>query len=235
MLWSRCQWRPRRGGRRLSTIGRRAVALSRLRRPLGCPGSSAPRTQPLPPLRRTLVKAGQTREDRGARRRWPYGPEDVGSECGVDRCTLCRHADGGGLNLDRGATGTRLAAGIRHRADAGSEPGAPVRRMARRGRPARGGRTIRRAQQARCAGRVVHHVRTSSSTTRAGCSPGRSGIRSSRARSWRFTLGPGQGGTTLRQWVQLGPGRSGLASPSTRCRTRSRRSSSSGCGNSRGR
>lgn len=29
--------------------------------------------------------------------------------------------------------------------------------------------------------------------------------------TWRFTLGPGPGGTTLRQWVRLGPGRSGLS------------------------
>ena len=29
--------------------------------------------------------------------------------------------------------------------------------------------------------------------------------------TWRFTLHPGQGGTTLSQWVRLGPGRSGLS------------------------
>jgi uncharacterized membrane protein len=29
--------------------------------------------------------------------------------------------------------------------------------------------------------------------------------------TWRFTLRPGQGGTTLGQWVRLGPGRSGLS------------------------
>ena len=29
--------------------------------------------------------------------------------------------------------------------------------------------------------------------------------------TWRFTLDPGPGGTTLRQWVRLGPGRSGLS------------------------
>jgi uncharacterized protein YndB with AHSA1/START domain len=28
---------------------------------------------------------------------------------------------------------------------------------------------------------------------------------------WRFTLEPGDGGTRLRQWVQMGPGRSGLS------------------------
>lgn len=31
------------------------------------------------------------------------------------------------------------------------------------------------------------------------------------AATWRFTLEPGEGGTTLRQWVQVGPGRSGLS------------------------
>ena len=29
--------------------------------------------------------------------------------------------------------------------------------------------------------------------------------------TWRFTLRPGPGGTTLSQWVRLGPGRSGLS------------------------
>ncbi|MET7452120.1 SRPBCC family protein [Streptomyces sp. NPDC005574] len=28
---------------------------------------------------------------------------------------------------------------------------------------------------------------------------------------WRFTLEPGNGGTLLRQWMQMGPGRSGLS------------------------
>jgi hypothetical protein len=28
---------------------------------------------------------------------------------------------------------------------------------------------------------------------------------------WRFTLEPKDGGTTLRQWMQMGPGRSGLS------------------------
>jgi uncharacterized protein YndB with AHSA1/START domain len=31
------------------------------------------------------------------------------------------------------------------------------------------------------------------------------------AASWRFTLEPAEGGTRLRQWVRLGPGRSGLS------------------------
>ncbi|WP_028936911.1 SRPBCC family protein [Pseudonocardia spinosispora] len=29
--------------------------------------------------------------------------------------------------------------------------------------------------------------------------------------TWRFTLEPGDGGTTLRQWMRMGPGRSGLS------------------------
>lgn len=31
------------------------------------------------------------------------------------------------------------------------------------------------------------------------------------AATWRFTLEPGEGGTALRQWMRMGPGRSGLS------------------------
>lgn len=52
---------------------------------------------------------------------------------------------------------------------------------------------------------------TSSSTPRAGRSHGQWRIPSSRARRGGSPCTPGQGGTTLSQWVRLGPGPSGLS------------------------
>ncbi len=50
---------------------------------------------------------------------------------------------------------------------------------------------------------------------------------------WRFTLEPQDGGTLLREWMQMGRPVRASPSPSTACRRRSRRSSSYGCGSSR--
>ena len=53
--------------------------------------------------------------------------------------------------------------------------------------------------------------RTSSNARPRACSPGPSRTRTEPSAIWKFTLEPDNGGTRLSQWMQMGPGRSGLS------------------------